>query len=98
MTCSKCSGENAAGRKVLYRIAVNRLRADARIAARPTQPTQSFAGMRYFTSVKPRKSKKTVGVGATVLSNKLKQHSAEAPEGERKTVTALFADIKGSTS
>ena len=39
----------------------------------------------------------TTGPAATVLTERPSVESHEAPEGERKTVTALFADIKGST-
>ena len=37
------------------------------------------------------------GAAATVLVQRPLVESPEVPEGERKTVTALFADIKGST-
>src|SRR5713101_9763726 len=38
----------------------------------------------------------TTGPAATVVAERRSVESHEAPEGERKTVTALFADIKGS--
>ena len=61
--------------------AVSRSKADARSAARSTRPKSSFVRSAVLPSVKPQK-----------------QHPVgEIPEGERKTVTALFADIKGST-
>ena len=40
--------------------------------------------------------KKTIGDGTTGIRISSRPTPAEIPEGERKTVTALFADIKGS--
>ena len=43
-----------------------------------------------------RRAAATTGPAATVLTERRSVESHEANEGERKTVTALFADIKGS--
>ena len=54
--------------------------------------------MRYVASVTVAEATKTVGDGTTDIRVSSQQpQSAKFLEGERKTVTALFADIKGST-
>ena len=77
--------------------AVSRSKADARSAAWPTRPTPSSVRNAVLPSVKPRKRKNPSATGTTDIRISSRHPVGEIPEGERKTVTALFADIKGST-
>src|ERR1700738_115107 len=57
---------------------------------------QVLSGMRDFFG-EAAEAKKPVGDGTTDIRISSQHPVGEIPEGERKTVTALFADIKGST-
>src|SRR5215469_7189176 len=94
MRCSKCGVENREGRKFCAEcaapLAVNCPRCGA-----PNEPGEKFCG----------ECSAPLGAPAAAGSAKKAEspiHLADATasenvEGERKTVTALFADIKGST-
>jgi hypothetical protein len=102
MRCSKCGSENPDGAKFCDGCAaplplqcpscgaLNRASAKFCIecaAALGAVP----AAVRSTGAAQPtRPEKRTIGLGAPLGPH-------EVPEGERKTVTALFADIKGST-
>jgi hypothetical protein len=94
MRCSKCGGENRAGRKFCTNCGT-RLVATCPKCEAPIEPDERFCGEcgvgidvsapRAPPSAQPRPIQLSDAIPAT-----------EVIEGERKTVTALFADIKGS--
>ena len=77
--------------------AVNRLGAAARSAAWPNPANAKFCqecGTSFGSAAGPKKPEIDNTTGIRISAG---QPGGEIPEGERKTVTALFADIKGST-
>src|SRR5215470_16674443 len=94
MRCSKCSRDNRAGRKFCTSCGAPLGAACPKCGA-PIQPDERFCGEcgaaigasapRATSSAQPRPLQLSDAITAT-----------EVIDGERKTVTALFADIKGS--
>jgi class 3 adenylate cyclase len=99
MRCSKCEFDNPAGMKFCGK---------CRAALGLTCPNCSFENPPGFdfcgqcaaalhSDTGFTKGKPPAGEAAGGVRIALEQQTSEALEGERKTVTALFADIKGST-
>jgi class 3 adenylate cyclase/tetratricopeptide (TPR) repeat protein len=95
MRCSKCGSDNREGRKFCTSCGTPLVAACPKCGA-PIQPDERFCGEcgtalgdaapRATSSAQPRPLQLSDAIPAT-----------EVIDGERKTVTALFADIKGST-
>src|SRR5215472_14500689 len=95
MRCSKCGRDNRAGCKFCTSCGTPLVAACSKCGA-SIQPDESFCGEcgaaigvsapRAPSSAQPRALQPNDAIPAT-----------EIVDGERKTVTALFADIKGST-
>jgi class 3 adenylate cyclase/predicted ATPase len=100
MHCSACGAENPEGLKFCEQCAAPFKRRclrcgfenspAARFCGECATPLQGAAGTASATKSAPVKTPASISVIAADLS-------AAELEGERKTVTALFADIKGST-
>jgi class 3 adenylate cyclase len=99
MRCSKCEFDNPAGMKFCGKCRAA-LGLTCPNCAFKNPPGFDFCGQcaaalhsdTGFTKAKPPAAEAAGGVRIA-----LEQQTSEALEGERKTVTALFADIKGST-
>src|SRR5215471_12048831 len=93
MRCTKCGADNRVGRKFCARCGSS-LAAKCPRCGASNEPGENFCGdcgTALITAAEPARSE----------SNEAKIRIADRPtpenlEGERKTVTALFADIKGS--
>src|SRR5215204_4003382 len=100
MQCPACQHENPVGQKFCGECGA---RLEARCAACSTvnPPDQKFCGQcgeRLAETAGP--SKPTLSAPATYTPQHLAERiisSRSALEGERKQVTVLFADLKGST-
>ncbi len=102
MRCSNCGSENPAGAKFCEGCAAPlplqcpscgaSNRASAKFCIECAAPLGGVPKAAGFSGATPpaRPEKHTIGLGAPLEPHDL-------PEGERKAVTALFADIKGST-
>jgi len=96
MRCAKCGSDNREGRKFCAKCGAELARLCPQCTA-SNEPGEDFCGECGATlaassashTSSPKDSQPAVRVAAA--------SSPEALEGERKTVTALFADIKGST-
>ena len=93
MRCAKCGTENTSGRKFCPECGSPLSRRCAKCSAQ-NSPTAKFCEDCGAPLESPE-------VGSTKTSNSVPIRIAEPPkpenlDGERKTVTALFADIKGS--
>src|SRR5207248_294340 len=95
VTCSKCSAENAEGAKFCIECGETfKGRCPKCGLANPANAKFcQECGTSFGPVIGPKKpiSSDTTGIRISA------EHAGEIPEGERKTVTALFADIKGST-
>src|SRR3989475_9174066 len=100
MRCSSCDFENAAGKKFCIRCGVA-FGVSCQKCGSENPPEASFCG-----DCGASLGTNSETDGSHPSPRPLAQHSppastaqpqVEVPEGERKTVTALFADIKGST-
>jgi class 3 adenylate cyclase/tetratricopeptide (TPR) repeat protein len=94
MRCSKCGTDNREGRKFCAKCAAALSRLCAKCGA-SNEPGEDFCGECAAPLGQPSS-------GSAKKPNDSPIRLAETPaaenlEGERKTVTALFADIKGST-
>jgi class 3 adenylate cyclase/tetratricopeptide (TPR) repeat protein len=94
MNCAKCGADNREGRKFCAKCAAPLARLCPRCSA-SNEPGENFCGECAAALVQPP-------AASASKSNDSPIRVAETPapetlEGERKTVTALFADIKGST-
>jgi class 3 adenylate cyclase len=94
MNCSKCGAENREGRKFCAKCAARLARLCPQCGA-SNEPGDDFCGECAAPLGQPP-------TASAKKSNDSAIRVAEAPalenlEGERKTVTALFVDIKGST-
>jgi class 3 adenylate cyclase len=96
VTCSKCSAENAAGAKFCIECGESFKGRCPKCGL--TNPANSKfcqeCGTSFGSAAAPKKPVSDDTPGIRVIAG---QPGGEIPEGERKTVTALFADIKGST-
>src|ERR1700694_4794306 len=94
MRCAKCGSDNREGRKFCAKCAAPLARLCPQCGA-SNEPGEDFCGECAAALGQPR-------AVSAAKSNDSPIRVADAPapeniEGERKTVTALFADIKGST-
>ena len=92
MNCAKCGADNREGRKFCAKCAAPLARLCPQCGA-SNEPGEDFCGecaapLRQPTAASKKSDDAPIRVADT---------PAENLEGERKTVTALFADIKGST-
>jgi len=93
MRCSKCGTDNREGRKFCAKCAAPLVRLCPRCGA-PNEPGEDFCGecaaaLGNTSATSPKKSN---GAPIQIADTP----AAENLEGERKTVTMLFADIKSS--
>jgi class 3 adenylate cyclase len=100
MRCAKCGSDNREGRKFCAKCGVALARECPRCGA-SNEPGEDFCGecgaavaanAVAAATDPPKAASAALNIRVTPESS-----SSEAIEGERKTVTALFADIKGST-
>jgi class 3 adenylate cyclase len=95
VTCSKCSAENAAGAKFCIECGESFKGRCPKCGL--ANPVNAKFCQECGTSFGPAAGpKKPVSDNTTGIRVSAGQPGGEIPEGERKTVTALFADIKGS--
>jgi len=94
MRCINCGGDNREGRKFCGKCAAPLARACPQCGA-SNQPGEDFCGECAAPLGQPQapSGKKSSGAPIQVAETP----APEDIDGERKTVTALFADIKGST-
>ncbi len=93
MNCTKCGAENREGRKFCAKCAAPLARVCPQCGA-SNEPGENFCGeCAAALGQTPTASKKSNDAPIRVADTP----ASENLEGERKTVTALFADIKGST-
>jgi len=96
VTCSKCRTENAPGAKFCVECGESfKGRCPKCGLANPANA--NFCQECGTSFGEAAEAKKPVGDGTTDTRISSQHPVGEIPEGERKTVTALFADIKGST-
>src|SRR6516165_4357331 len=93
MRCSKCGADNREGRKFCAKCAAPLARSCPQCGA-SNEPGEDFCGecAASLAQAPAPSTKKSSGTPILVAE-------ASAPEnleGERKTITAMFADIKGS--
>ena len=93
MNCTKCGTDNREGRKFCAKCAAPLARVCPQCGA-SNEPGENFCGeCAAALGAAPTESKKSNDSPIRVADSP----ATENLEGERKTVTALFADIKGST-
>src|SRR5215472_16948076 len=95
MRCSKCGSDNRQGRKFCTNCGTSLIATCPKCGA-AIQPEEKFCGEwggAIGASMPPAPS--SAQPSALQLSNAIP--ATEVIDGERQTVTALFADIKGST-
>src|SRR5246127_3708913 len=96
MRCSKCGSENPSGRKFCGECGDPFTVRCPKCGAENTAPFK-FCG-ECGTTLEVAAAASTIGAEPESSAIRVNPEAApEAAEGERKTVTALFADIKGST-
>ena len=96
MTCSKCSAENAAGAKFCIECGES-FKGGCPKCGSANPANAKFCqecGTSFGSAAEPQKALSDDTTGIRVSAS---QSAGEITDGERKTVTALFADIKGST-
>src|SRR6516162_4728558 len=94
MRCAKCGSDNREGRKFCAKCGEQLARSCPKCGA-SNEPGENFCGDCGETlGALPAPAPKKPGMPQIRMAD---TPSAENLEGERKTVTALFADIKGST-
>src|SRR6266404_7225019 len=100
MRCSKCATENRDGRKFCAECGAP-LKARCASCGAENEPAEKFCG-ECGVALAARVQAASANAPATKLTTPEirvtpgQPDALELPEGERKTVTALFADIKGS--
>src|ERR1700682_2211847 len=98
MSCSKCGTENAAGKKFCSQCGSG-LAASCPKCGAENAPGSRFCGdcgAALAINAEPRTSSPATSTAPPIRVT-AEQPEILATDGERKTVTALFADIKGST-
>jgi len=102
MRCSKCGAENRLGRRFCSQCG-ERLAPACPACGAKNEPDEKFCGecgasLTVGSGAVSAAQAAAPGPGktASAISVATEPAAGEAPEGERKTVTALFADIKGS--
>ena len=94
MRCSKCGAENRLARKFCAKCAAPLARLCPQCGA-SNEPGENFCGE---CAAALEKSSATLAKESNSASIQIAERAApENFDGERKTITALFADIKGST-
>ncbi len=101
MRCSKCGTDNREGRKFCSKCGVTLARQCPRCGA-SNEPGDDFCGecgaaVAANAASAAASSPQAASTGPSILVASEQPDASTAIEGERKTVTALFADIKGST-
>jgi hypothetical protein len=102
MRCSKCGSDNREGRQFCSNCGTALVGACPKCSA-PVQPGEKFCGecgTALTGSVEPAIAQSPSAGPSIRITSEPTDGQAEDPahlEGERKTVTALFADLKGST-
>src|SRR5712691_5771624 len=97
MRCSKCGGDNRQGRKFCAQCGAAMAARCARCGA-PNEPGEKFCGDCGAPLTTPSsQALSTVTAGAAIRVAAEEADASPPVDGERKIVTALFADIKGST-
>src|SRR5215472_15358078 len=96
MLCKKCGSENREGRKFCSKCGL-RLALTCVKCGAPNEPGEDFCGDcgAPLTIVATSHASSTRAPDPTIRVTA--ESSSAAIDAERKTVTALFADIKGST-
>jgi class 3 adenylate cyclase/tetratricopeptide (TPR) repeat protein len=97
MRCAKCGANNSGGKKFCGKCGV-RLAGSCLKCGAENSPDDTFCGDCGAPLSDRVSSNTATSLGAARGSQKFRvaAETAEVVEGERKTVTALFADIKGS--
>jgi len=96
MRCAKCGSDNRDGRKFCSKCGAALARQCPRCGA-PNEPGEDFCGecgTALAASTAPAATSSTQTTPEIRITPE--RQTSEAIDGERKTVTALFADIKGS--
>jgi class 3 adenylate cyclase/tetratricopeptide (TPR) repeat protein len=103
MRCGKCGKDNREGRRFCAQCGAALAVRCARCGA-SNEPDEKFCGdcgaaLGASNPITPAANAQAPGPGglAAAISVTVEPAASEIPDGERKTVTALFADIKGST-
>src|SRR6266446_1982633 len=101
MRCSKCATENREGRKFCAECGAP-LNARCASCGAENGPAEKFCGecgvaLAGNVQAVSAKASATKSTAPEIHIIPVQPDASEVPEGERKTVTALFADIKGST-
>src|SRR5215469_2328394 len=94
MRCGKCGSDNREGRKFCAKCGGPLLRSCAKCGASSNETAEDFCGecgTPLAASSSPPATEPTVEGSVRIAAG-----SSSADDGERKTVTALFADLKGS--
>jgi class 3 adenylate cyclase/tetratricopeptide (TPR) repeat protein len=99
--CSSCNTDNPEGKR-FCRECGGALKARCPHCGAETEPLGKFCGdcgatLSVAPAPRPPSSGLRVETPEPALRIRLEATTGEIPEGERKTVTLLFADIKGST-
>jgi len=97
MRCSKCDSDNREGRKFCASCGAPLVVTCPKCGA-PNQPEEKFCG-ECGAQLQVAATHLSNPEASAVMDKAARPPSAgnTLPEGERKTITALFADIKGST-
>jgi Double zinc ribbon/Adenylate and Guanylate cyclase catalytic domain len=101
MRCGKCGKDNREGRRFCAECGAALAVKCAQCGA-SNEPDEKFCGdcgapLASGLDAAPPTQAPEPGKTATGISMTTETVAGEIPDGERKTVTALFADIKGST-
>src|SRR5216683_7824424 len=101
MRCSTCAAENREGRKFCAECGAP-LNARCASCGAKNEPAEKFCGecevaLAGNVQAVSAKASATKSTAPEIHIIPVQPDASEVPEGERKTVTALFADIKGST-
>jgi class 3 adenylate cyclase len=99
--CAKCSAENRDGRKFCAECGAS-LSLRCRSCGAENEPAEKFCGecggaLAGNAQAAPAKAPPAQSIAQQIRVTPDQSEIARPIEGERKTVTALFADIKGST-
>ena len=93
MRCSKCGNDNREGRKFCAKCAAPLSRSCPQCGAL-NEPGEDFCGECGTALLPPQSVSVSKSDGSPIVT--AEPTTAQDLDGERKTVTALFADIKGS--
>src|SRR5216683_6928785 len=98
MNCPVCGAENPAEQKFCNECAAHFKKRCAKCGYE-NAPTAKFCGdcAAALASSESRSTARTSSTPSVRITSEQTVADSAASEGERKTVTALFADIKGST-